>query len=410
MKLIITFLLALTSFCFSQDFWEQTNGPYGGTVKCLAINSNGDIFAGTWGSGVHRSTDNGDSWIQIISDFPRAYVSSFAINSNGDIFAGYHTTLSFGGEGVYRSTDNGDNWTQIMTELSVESLVINSLNGDVFTGTRYDGVYRSTDNGDNWTETNNGLTNLDVHCLAINSSGDIFAGTEDGVYRSKDDGDNWTQMNNGLTDNHVRCLTINSNGDIFAGSNHGFFRSMDNGDNWTDNWTIWELNNFHVDCLAINSNGDIFIGTWEGGLLCITDNGDNLVQINSGLDLPISSLTINSNGYIFAGTKNGVFRSINTTVSVEEENSLPSEFTLEQNYPNPFNPSTTFKYEIPKESYVTLKVYDILGREIKTLINKEQPVSNYEVEFNATELTSGIYFYRIIAGDFVETKKMILMK
>ncbi len=86
------------------------------------------------------------------------------------------------------------------------------------------------------------------------------------------------------------------------------------------------------------------------------------------------------------------------------------EYLLEQNYPNPFNPITTINYQIPELNFVTLKIYDVLGNEIVTLVNDEKNIGNYEVEFDATSLTSGIYFYRIQAGSFVETKKMILMK
>ena len=105
-------------------------------------------------------------------------------------------------------------------------------------------------------------------------------------------------------------------------------------------------------------------------------------------------------------------------VSVEQNNSLiPQNFALEQNYPNPFNPTTTIKYTIPnvtlsgvEGSRVLLKVYDVLGNEIATLVNEEKPAGNYKVEFNASNLASGIYFYRLQAGSFVETKKMILLR
>jgi hypothetical protein len=97
--------------------------------------------------------------------------------------------------------------------------------------------------------------------------------------------------------------------------------------------------------------------------------------------------------------------------SVESNNSeIPSSFELEQNYPNPFNPSTTISYSAPELSFGTLKVYDVLGNEIATLVNEEIPVGSYDVGFNAINLPSGVYFYKIQAGDFVETKKMILMK
>jgi len=97
-------------------------------------------------------------------------------------------------------------------------------------------------------------------------------------------------------------------------------------------------------------------------------------------------------------------------VIVRENILSPKEFYLAQNYPNPFNPITTIKYKIPELSLVTLKVYDVLGNEIATLFNEEKNAGNYSVEFNATALPSGVYFYRIQAGDFIQTKKMVLMK
>jgi enterochelin esterase family protein len=98
------------------------------------------------------------------------------------------------------------------------------------------------------------------------------------------------------------------------------------------------------------------------------------------------------------------------TVDVEEENRLPSEFILTQNYPNPFNPTTIIRYSIPKTSFVNLNIYNPIGEEVATLVNAEQPIGNYEVGFNAIALPTGIYFYRLQAGSFVETKKMILLK
>jgi hypothetical protein len=88
----------------------------------------------------------------------------------------------------------------------------------------------------------------------------------------------------------------------------------------------------------------------------------------------------------------------------------PSVFSLSQNYPNPFNPGTAISYQLPVNSFVTLKVYDVLGNEVAALVNEQKPAGEYEVEFNASELGSGIYFYQLKAGSFVETKKMMLLK
>jgi Secretion system C-terminal sorting domain len=94
----------------------------------------------------------------------------------------------------------------------------------------------------------------------------------------------------------------------------------------------------------------------------------------------------------------------------DQSNEIPSQFTLEQNYPNPFNPLTTIKFQVPNSSFVNLKVYDVLGNEVATLVNEEKATGSYEVNFDAKGLSSGIYFYRINAGSFVETKKMIVLK
>ncbi len=95
---------------------------------------------------------------------------------------------------------------------------------------------------------------------------------------------------------------------------------------------------------------------------------------------------------------------------VAEENSLPTVYSLYNNYPNPFNPTTTIKYDIPEQSYVTIKIYNLLGEEVTTLLNEEHNVGRYQINWNAAQLASGVYFYRIQAGSFVDTKKMILMK
>jgi hypothetical protein len=100
----------------------------------------------------------------------------------------------------------------------------------------------------------------------------------------------------------------------------------------------------------------------------------------------------------------------NSPVSVDEQNALPTEFSLLQNFPNPFNPSTTIKYSVPQQSQVKIKVFDVLGEEIETLVNEEKPAGTYELTWNATNLPSGVYFYRLQVGDFIQTKKMILIK
>jgi len=99
-----------------------------------------------------------------------------------------------------------------------------------------------------------------------------------------------------------------------------------------------------------------------------------------------------------------------TALDVEETDYIPGEFKLYQNYPNPFNPTTVIRYQLSASGLVSLKVFDVLGKEVATLINDVKPAGSYEVQFDASNLPSGIYFYKLSAGTFTETKKMVLIR
>ena len=160
-------------------------------------------------------------------------------------------------------------------------------------------------------------------------------------------------------------------------------------------------------------NSNIFAGILDEGAFRATDNGDTWSPINTGLtNTAVLALALNSNGDIFAGTGvGGVFRSVGSTTAVEEiSSSLPSSFVLEKNYPNPFNPSTTIQFALARRSHVMLKLYNVRGTEVTTLIDEALTPSTHKVVFEANGLVSGIYFYRIQAGEFVQTKRLTLLK
>ena len=96
--------------------------------------------------------------------------------------------------------------------------------------------------------------------------------------------------------------------------------------------------------------------------------------------------------------------------AVNDDEVVANHFELDQNYPNPFNPSTRINYTVPTSSFINLKVYDILGNEVAVLVNEEKPAGNYEINFDASRLTGGVYFYQLTSNSFVDTKKMILLK
>lgn len=137
----------------------------------------------------------------------------------------------------------------------------------------------------------------------------------------------------------------------------------------------------------------------------ISNSNNSIVSTIGESFIGKSSSTINQNqiGFWYA------YQQI-TITDIEDENIIPTVFKLEQNYPNPFNPSTKIKFAVPEKSNVLIKVYDILGSEVATLINREMEAGWYENDFNAAGLSSGIYLFRMEAGSYVNTKKMILLR
>jgi hypothetical protein len=142
------------------------------------------------------------------------------------------------------------------------------------------------------------------------------------------------------------------------------------------------------------------------------------------VEIPISSITGTGDKLFHSivlvqsptGLKNSVlyFDAIQTSAISDVEPAgndyLPKNYALEQNYPNPFNPMTNIRFQIPTSGFVSLKIYDILGNEVATLINETMQAGTYNVKFDATKLNSGVYFYTLRSGDFVSTKKLILLK
>ena len=392
---------------------------------CLLNYSKHCILSGI-SNKIVRSTDDGQSWQGVLSlYYPKTL--SFAKNFNGDIFAVGGNFAAFEGW-IYRSTDNGSSWVYVnfpdnshSAGTPISYIIFDGQN-NIYVAQYRLGVYRSTNNGISFKEINSGLTNKNVLSL-FQLNGILFVGTDGGgVYVSTDKGDNWRQSNSGLSSLWITCLASTATGTLFAGSNFdgGVFRSTNNGNTWT---SIGPSNE-SITCLTVNSNNKIFAGTDTSGIFFSTDDGETWKQINSGLtNLHMETLSIDDDGFIFVGTQQGIFKSTNSTLTsvYESKNSLLINFSLQQNYPNPFNPITTIRYSIPAETgysaeggqslqYVTLKVYDLLGREITTLVNEEKSPGNYEVKFDGTNLPSGVYFYRLQAGLFSQTKKFTLIK
>jgi hypothetical protein len=395
-------IMGLTSNLLHAQWVQMSNGM-GNNKPVLSLATLGNnIFAGTDNNtgGVYLSTNDGTSWTQ--NGLVNEDVACFVVLGT-NIYAGTDN------HGVFLSTNNGVTWTQTsLNTQKVNSLV--TLGTNIFAGALNNGgVYLSTNNGITWTQT--ALNNQSVHPLATLGT-NIYAGTGSGVYLSTNNGTNWTQtaLNNGAV---ISLATIGTN--IFAGT-YGVYLSTNNGTSWTQT----ALNNKSVYSFAV-SGTNIFAGTDSNGVYLSTNNGTSWTQQNQGFNvIPTVTALLIANNYIFAGTwgvsvGQSVWRrtlsEMITSVPAEGGSpDLPTHFSLDQNYPNPFNPTTTIEYQIPNQSLVTLKIFDVLGREVSTLVNEQKDAGSYKAQFNGSGLSSGAYIFRLTAGGSVQVQRMLLLK
>ena len=380
--------------------WTQTSTAFLGNVYAL-VKKGQYVFAGASATGVHRSADEGLTFTTVNSGLTTTSVYSMAV-LEPYLFAGT------AGGGVFQSTDNGGSWTAVNTGLT--NLTCNAIRvfGQyIFAGTN-NGVYRSSNSGAGWIPVNNGLTNLFI--LSFTSFGTtIFVGTfGGGVFRSTNNGDLWMSASSGLANLQVNALTVNSNSSLFAGTASGVYTSTNQGSSWFP----FSGGLPSGQCYSLLSNGqNVFAGTGNGAYLTVSGGWS---PFNGGMNFVTYSLAADLT-YLFAGTAgSSVWRlpalGLTEVGEIVTTTELPQEFHLQQNFPNPFNPTTTIQYALPHAVWVSLKVYNILGQEVATMVDEFQEAGYKSVEFNSSGLASGVYFYRLITPLMVTARKMILMK
>lgn len=385
---------------------------------------------------IFLSTDSGSTWTLQTSFFVKNWIDldsghivsqirftpSVTFFDNGaTLFAGISQVPR---GAIYRSTDNGITWSDSgITWPEKDSDLAENINcfcgngGKIFAGTGR-GVFVTTDNGMSWNTSNTGLPNGQYDSAGVlhpPSVSSIVAQGSDLFASTSDDGATWTAVDSGLTNINVSDLaTLGTR--LFAGafqwaddSTGGVFVSLDNGQSWSladTGLTDHRLNTLRSDgsCLFAGTNGSIFAST---------DTGATWRNISIGTPVWAGALALYGS-YLFAsGYAGEVWRYPLTqllNVVKNRPGQIPSEYVLNQNYPNPFNPSTLIKYQLPKDSRVTIKVYDILGREVATLVDGVESAGYHEVTFDGSRLASGVYFYRLTTPGYTEVMKMLLVK
>jgi photosystem II stability/assembly factor-like uncharacterized protein len=390
--------------------------PIGQCITALAANGN-RIVAATWNDQWdYSTTDRGISWTRLGGERVNLNVRSFAF-CGPYLLAGGETTDG----GIDISTDFGSTWIRVTngSDAQIEYLAVDSP----YVFASGNGMWVSTDCGLTWATRNSGLRSPSPYLGAMALlNGKLFVAEYggswgDSVFVSSDRGSSWKPAGRLGRSLYVPVSSLlTEGGALFAGTGdglargNGIWKSTDEGKTWTQ--TVTGLGDSVVNDIAA-SRGTIFAGTQDKGVFASTDAGESWRPVNEGLGCPhINRLLVHGQD-LYAGTINeGVWRRpLSEVTGVEAKRlSAPPAFLLEQNYPNPFNPSTTIKYELPHASRVILRIYNTLGQEVATLVDETKAAGVYTVQFDAGDLASGVYFYRIEAGSFAGVKKLVLLR
>ncbi|MCX6157979.1 MAG: T9SS type A sorting domain-containing protein [Ignavibacteriae bacterium] len=356
--------------------WNQLNSPsIKRRIKVLTA-SGTNLYAGTEDSCIYVSSNYGATWTHITSNSYPYFSDVSALGVSGrNIFAGIHFDY------LNISSNNGNSWRRDTAIHATDAMDILVSGINIFAGFYSGGIYRSTNNGLNWTKVINGI-NPSAYCMGLAKDGEnIYACFYwgNGIYMSTNNGDNWVKISNEIS--NLKFSTIAAyESKIFVGADSVIYYSSNFGANW--------------------------IKIYQG--------------LASSINLyPLINKLYITNGYIYATTnQRSVWRRpLSDFVGIQNISiEIPNNYSLGQNYPNPFNPTTKIKFDVILDSHfrgndkVVLKVYDVMGREVQTLVNESLKSGTYEVSFDGSQLTSGVYFYKLITGGFTETKKMLLLK
>ncbi len=406
----INLVLIIFSFCFlinsSIAQWSlQTSGTLNNLYSVHFVSNNLGYTVGDSGI-VLKTTNGGNNWsINFIDS---------KLRLNGVRFKNSYTGWAVGDNGLIMRTNNGGRvWIQQESgtnQILRSVFFINSRTGWVVGDSV---ILKTTNRGVNWFNQAADTMKIFYSVYFINSNTGWITG-----YST-------LKTTNGGTDWVVKVHKTNRRSVYFADVNTGWVvggvytlnKSTDGGETWGAGLFIDDGDSPPATFTCVN-----FINVNTGWYTVSHSFGGRIIMTtNSGLswsdDYPTTrnrrlyGVFARSTNYAWAVGQNGTI--LKRTVITGNSNNgseIPLSYSLLQNYPNPFNPSTKIKFDIPKSDFVSLKIFDALGREVAALVNEQLKPGTYEAEFNGANFSSGVYFYKLTAGDYVETKKMVLVK
>lgn len=404
-KTIQILFLLIFSFSFLNSQWVQTSGPNVQHIYSLIL-SNNILICGSSG-GVHITTNNGAAWVIKNNGLLSNTIIYCTVLSGTKIIAGSDS-------GIYVSTNNCESWQRKNTGLPegrpriIKALLI--YNSNIYAATE-NGVYYSTNIGETWEARNSGTEYIALYSFTVKNN-NIYTGGDRKIYVSSDEGLSWTSVSTGLPTFHSTAAALISTGDnLLAGMccGAGLYMSTNDGSRWE------KIHDMTVNAFAEQGN-TIIAGSIEG-ILISTNHGLTWTVKNEGLQFfTATALAFNTNK-MFAGVELKVWsRPIGELIGVNKiSTEIPSGYKLYQNYPNPFNPATKIKFDVKangrrQTADVKLIISNSLGQQIAVLVNQKLQPGTYEVDWDASNYPSGIYFYTLQSGEYSQTNKMILVK
>ena len=397
------------------EVWSEANdGMLGVSAKDLVpLTSQGgaQLFVGT-DQGIYVSTNGGGNWTSVGAGLPRPSLGSLDVAH--DSAGGTTLIAGYAWHGLWLSTDGGSSWARRYTGLTWEPGIwsVVTLGENYIAGTAGGGIIRSTDKGNIWTEDIFGPQG--VVCFGLSGT-NVFAGAS-GIYRSSDYGATWEHVINGLSPIPMvysfAFVPNGSGGDslCLAATSRGVYRSTNTGQTWTPAG----LAGSSVQALFVYG-ARIFAGTKNEGIFLSADNGTTWNPVNEGIPLgtTVRGFGVFGSDMFLATLGRGIWRrplrELVTSVGFTAL-SIPEHFSMAQNYPNPFNSSTTIRYGLPGREHMSLTIFNTLGQQVSVLQNGEQDAGYHEVRFDGATFPSGVYFYRMQAGSFTETRKLLLVR
>jgi photosystem II stability/assembly factor-like uncharacterized protein len=399
---IITVLI--TTFSLAQN-WHMQNTNHTGQITGIQMLSNIEGWAcGDAGTILH-TIDAGETWNKIILTGADLHQLIFKDASTGVV-------VGDGGT-IFTTTNGGTNWISKTSNTAAQLRSVAFSGGSTFYAVGRDGVaVKSTDDGNTWTVLNSGTVE---RLLCVSSVGDkVWVGARNGLLiYSSNGGTSFSNMSSPATDDIKDIQFINQSVGFACGSGSFFMFTGDGGSSWTSRSSgiQFGLNGLHF----MNENFGWTVGG-AGTLYSTSNAGINWIPEQSGTGQDLNSIhSFDGLSGWAVGNVGVVVTNFSSPTSAEiQGNIIPNNLVVEQNYPNPFNPSTKIRFSLPAESYLTLDIFNLTGQKVKQLISDRLSAGKHEVNFDASNLTSGIYIYQIKTGlstnGFSETRKMMLVK